>query len=633
MAETLPKLLKKNAVDFSADPVQYSKDEQDNFQPTTYGQLFDEVKQCASGLASLGIKRGDHVGLISENRKEWLIMDLAVLSLGAADVPRGNDSMADEIRYILKFSDCETTIAENETQFKKIVSVLEDLNKLTQIIVLDQSFQPSEHKVKGISVYTFADVMDKGADYIEKNPDYVEKEIEQGKGDDVATLIFTSGTTGEPKGVMLSHRNFLHQVEHVPELLTVGRGDIWLAVLPVWHSFERIMQYIAVGTGSAIAYSKPVGKIFLGDFAKIRPSWMAGVPRLWEAVRSGIYRNVKSQGGVKKALFLFFVGVGGLHSHLENMMKGLLPRFKRRSRLLEIFLAVIPYLLLYPIRGLGNILVFKKIKHKLGGRFIAGISGGGALPSHVDRFFAAAGILLLEGYGLTETAPVLGVRKQWHPVPNTVGPVFPGTEIKIVDEAGNKLPPGHKGLVLARGPQVMLGYYKKPEETKKILSEDCWLDTGDLGMLTHNNELKIVGRAKDTIVLLGGENIEPVPIEDKLRESEFVDQAILLGQDQKFLACLIIPNTERLEEYAEENSVSYMDIESLIQTPEVQELFNDIINTQISPANGFKNFERIYRFKLINATLEVGKELSAKQEVKRHIVNDLYKKEIQKLFA
>ncbi|MFP4383369.1 MAG: AMP-dependent synthetase/ligase [Spirochaetia bacterium] len=630
--ETIPLMIRQKAKEFGEYAAQLSKDGKGDFQPTNYQTLYKEMKDTAAGLHSIGVSRGDHVGLIADNRKEWLLSDIGLLTLGAADVPRGCDSMPDEIGYILGFSECEVVIAENQAQAEKILSVKDSIPTLKKLIMMEHDFSEKDLKAKGIEILSFSELMEKGKLFNSENPDFAEGEIDKGAGDDLATIIFTSGTTGEPKGVMLSHRNFLHQVENVPQLLDVGPGDIWLCVLPVWHSFERIMQYVALGAASALAYSKPIGQIMLADFAKVRPTWMASVPRIWESVKAGVYRNIKKESAVKRGLFHFFVGVGGAHSYFSYRIRGLLPEFKRRSRIVDIAVSFFPYILLAPFRGLGNVLVFKKIQAKLGGRFVAGISGGGALPAAVDRFFSAAGILLLEGYGLTETAPVLGVRKQNHPVPGTVGPVFPGTEIKIVDEDFKELPPGTKGRVLAKGPQVMKGYYKKPEETAKIMKEDGFLDTGDLGKLTWNNELKILGRVKDTIVLLGGENVEPTPIEEKLKESEYIDQAILLGQDQKFLAALIVPDNESVESWAKQNNISYIDFDQLLQSPEVHDLFGTIIHESVSGKTGFKSFERVYRFKLINADFQVGKELSGKQEVKRHVIADQYSKEIRELF-
>ncbi len=640
MADTIPRLLQEISRQYPNRPAQYHKDEKGVFQQTNFSQLYTEVGNFSCGLLSIGIKRGDHVGLVSENRKEWFICDLAVLSIGAIDVPRGCDTTEQELIYILSFAECRTTFVENETQLEKVLNNKKEIPSLKQIIVLDPEFQKDESlkgKLKdtlsGITLYTFQEIMNLGKEYHKENPQIFEDEVAKGSGNDIATTIFTSGTTGEPKGVMLTHEAFLNQVRGTPQLLSITPEDIWLCVLPVWHSFERVMQYIGMGQASALAYSKPIGKIMLEDFATLKPTWMASVPRIWSSIRAGVYRNINAEGGIKKGLFNFFVAIGKIHARLSYLVRGLMPEFRRRIKFFDFILAIIPFLLLYPLRALGNVLVFKKIKAKLGGKFVAGISGGGALPPEDDLFFAACGILLLEGYGLTETAPVLGVRKQHRPVPDTVGPVFPGMAIKVVDDEGNTLPPGTKGLIMAKGPQVMVGYYRKPDLTKEVLTEDGWFNTGDLGMLTRNNELKIMGRAKDTIVLLGGENIEPSPIEQRIEESMYIDQAVVVGQDQKFLGALIVPNFEELENYAKENNISYVQIEELIESAEIHDLIQRTISDIISAKNGFKQFERIYRFALLSKPFELGKELSQKQEIKRHVIYDIYKKEIGKLFV
>ncbi len=634
MQETIPKLFREIAEEHADEPVLYYREKDTSFKIIKYGELYELVSSFGAGLMSLGVSRGDHVGIISDNRKEWIIADLAILGIGAADVPRGSDSTADEIKYILKHGDCKVSLVENEKQLEKVISKLDGSDTLEKLIVMNGKFKkPRKKEAEKLEILSFQEVIERGREKLSKDKSIFEKEIEKGKKDDLATIIYTSGTTGEPKGVMLSHNNFIYQVKQIPKVLDISKGDIWLSVLPVWHSFERIIEYVWMGSGTAQAYSKPVGKVMLNDMKEVRPSFMASVPRIWEGIRSAILRNVNSEGGVKKALFHFFLYIGMAHSTLLQMFKGLMPQWKKHYRWVDITLSILPLIILTPFKLLGDLLVFGKLKKLLGGRFKAAVSGGGALPPHVDKFFAAAGILLLEGYGLTETAPVIAVRKQKAPVLGTVGPPLDGTEVHIVDDQNNVLPPGHKGVVMVKGPQVMLGYYKKPEETKRVLSEDGWLNTGDLGMLTHKGELRIIGRVKDTIVLLGGENIEPDPIESTILQSDYVDQVIVLGQDQKFLAALVVPNFERIEQYAVENEIPYVEKQDLIDSAEINELIYDEIHSRVSPQNGFKSFERIYRIKLLPKPFEVGRELTQTLKMKRNVINELYANEIKELFS
>lgn len=614
--------------------MQYSKDQAGVFQPTTYRELLEEVAAFQAGLVGLGLARGDRVGLIADNRKEWLISDLAIIGLGAADVPRGCDATEGEISYILSWSECAMTVLENDKQLAKVVARKAEMPALKKAVVIDavSADTAAAAKAAGVEVRSFAEVFAAGKARRAAAPGEYEAEAAKGQGSDTATIIYTSGTTGEPKGVMLTHDNFLHQTNVLPEIIDLKPGQIWLSVLPVWHSFERIVQYAIIEVSDSIAYSKPIGAIMLPDFQAIKPHWMASVPRIWESVKDGIFKSIKQSGGVKKLMFGFFVGVGKSYALMRNTILGRLPDFGGRVRLFDIVLPIVPLLLLAPLRGLGEILVFKKIKAKLGGRFIAGVSGGGAMPASVDVFFDAIGVQLLEGYGLTETAPVIALRPQHKPVQGTVGPAIRGTEFKILDELGNDLGVCNKGVVYVKGPQVMKGYYKKPDMTAKVLGADGWLNTGDLGILTKDRFLKLTGRAKDTIVLLGGENIEPLPIEQRICDSQYVKQAVVLGQDQHFLAALIVPDQEAVTSWAKDNNLVFADYDALIAQPEVKELIDYEINQAVNQKTGFKSFERIFRFELLRDPFEVGKELSAKQEVKRHAVADIYHKQISKLF-
>ncbi|MBN1519356.1 MAG: long-chain fatty acid--CoA ligase [Spirochaetales bacterium] len=634
MAETLPLLFMEQAATQPNEVMQYSKQGGDTFKPTTYRDMANEVATFAAGLLELGVKRGDKVGLISDNRKEWLITDLAILGLGGADVPRGCDATEQEIAYILSFSSCALTVVENDKQLQKILARRKDLPELKDAILYDAVGDDlaAQAASAGIRLHTYADVYARGVQRRAAQPGEYEAEAAKGLRSDLATLIYTSGTTGEPKGVMLSHGNFLHQCVILPKIIAIGRGEVWLSVLPVWHSFERLVQYAIIAVGATIAYSKPVGAIMLADFQAIRPHWMASVPRIWESVKDGVYKNIRQHGGIKLAMFSFFVGIGETWALLRNMLLGRLPDFGGRSRLFDLLIPIVPLILIAPLRGLGEILVFKKIKTKLGGRFRAGISGGGAMPASVDVFFDTIGVQILEGYGLTETAPVVALRPQRKPVMGTVGPAIQGTEFRVVDEAGHDLGRCKKGQVWVRGPQVMLGYYKKPELTAKVMKDGGWLDTGDIGMLTRKGYLKLTGRAKDTIVLRGGENVEPLPIEQRINDSMYIKQSVVLGQDKRYLAALIVPDQDAVMAWAKENAVPIVDYETLLSEPAVRELFDYEVSQAINTKNGFKVFERIFTFDLLPQPFEVGKELSAKQEIKRHAINDIYKHRIDKLF-
>ena len=629
LEETIVKQLQAIVKKYPGQPVQKSKDEKGVYQATSYADFYKEIQYCAAGFQSIGIKRGETVGLIADNRKEWLICDMGLLCLGANDAPRGCDITPKILSHILSMAACKTVILENSEQLDKVLEIKADLPKLKQIIMMEDASEESAASARKYKIMNFRDIMEKGKPLVEAEPDLIEKEIALGQPEDTATIIFTSGTTGVPKGVMLSNTAYVYQAEAMLHYIPVCETDTWLTILPVWHSFERIIQYVSCLNGACLAYSKPVGKTLLLDLQTIKPTHLTAVPRLWEALYAGIIRNIKAKGEKTEKLFNFFVKKSVINEHYRCVLEDRYPDYTGKPA--PKLGAILGDLLTKPYRNLGYKLLFSKVIAKMFPELKAGISGGGALQRDVDNFYAAIGLKVLEGYGLTESGPVISVRRQDHPVVNTVGPAFIGTEIKAIDNDGNEVGCGERGVLHVKGPQVMKGYFNNPELTSEVLDDEGWLNTGDIVMISRNKEIAIVGRAKDTIVLLGGENVEPVPLESKLKESPYIDNAVVLGQDKKYLSAIIVPDFDALEEYAQKNNIMYENRTLIGESPELKELVNKEIADLVCPANGFSSFERIYQFSILQNHFEVGRELSAKMELLRPKIYDLYKKEIEDL--
>ena len=635
---TLPKMIRDSAEKFAEINAQYKRQKNGEFIPVTYREMFQLGLDFGAALLQLGLKREEPIGLISDNRAEWMQADIGIMSIGAVDVPRGCDATPLDLEKILSITECRFVIAENNSQINKILGLNDKLPAIEKIITFDKEEDVKDEVKKlaescKIELYYFDKLIKEGQKWRIEHNGEVEAEIEKGQIEDTATIIFTSGTTGTPKGVMLSHKNFLAQLDEIVERIFLNPGECALNVLPVWHVFEREVEYVILIQGCAITYSKPVGSILLADLKKMNPSVLPAVPRVFEAVYDGVTKKMRKAGGIVNFMFNFFVKVGIIHKRMERKMFAQNPCFTTPLQGLWWVLFIIPWTLMWPLYGLGNLLVFRKIKVMLGTNFRCGVSGGGAFPPQIDEFFWAIGIKVVEGYGLTETAPIVSVRPIAAPIFRTIGSPIRHVQARIVDpQDGYILGRCKEGVLQVKGDTVMKGYYKNPELTDKVFTPDGWLDTGDLAIFTIHDELIIKGRIKDTIVLRGGENLEPLPIEMKLAESKFIKAAVVVGQDKRYLSALILVDEEEVKNFAAENGMQYDTYENLLASDEIRKLYETEISNLVNAKTGFKMFERINKFTLITKPFEVGVELSAKQEIMRFRINDIYKNEIDAMF-
>ncbi len=601
-----------------------------DWKPVSYEKLYEEGLNLATGLIELGVKARDHVGVFSDNRFEWILSDCAVQITGAANVPRGRDVTDSELEYIINHAGIEVTFAETEELQNRILALKDRLPMLREIIVLD----PRANVKDGVR--KLEDIRLMGAAMRAIGDRKAEERMEGVKPDDLFTLIYTSGTTGQPKGVMLTHNNMVSQVINLPG--DYNCNDRVLSVLPIWHIFERVIEMYTISFGGCTYYSsiQTLGE----DMRTIEPTFMASAPRLWEKLHERIIKGVKMSHPVRQALFHIAYFLAKQYKNSQYFITGKNLKTKKQplwKTTLLMPLQIARWLLVLPWYGFFNAAVLERIRLGAGGSLRATISGGGALPIHIDRFFNNVGIPVLEGYGMTETAPVISVRSMDNLVVGTVGPPIKDTQIRIAHpETGKILYPNTnlnyegkslRGEIWVKGPQVMKGYYKNQELTDQTI-KDGWLRTGDLGMITHNNCLKILGRSKATIVLSSGENVEPEPIEMRLQQSLYIDQCMVIGQDKKFLGALIVPHLAEFKK----SGLNIESIEDISRSPEAQKIIRDEIRRMTSISNGFKSYEQIRDFRVLANAFEIGHELTNLHKIRRHVVTSKYQNIIEEIF-
>lgn len=572
------------------------KNDKGVYEDISWKQINEMVFDLAGYLFTKGINIQDKVALFSPNRYEWWVSDLAILSTGAVNVPIYATNSAEEARYVIDNSDSKICIVGTKDHLKKVLEVKPKLPNLTEIIIFDDLEKPVE------GVITFKEALKIGA-AANKRAD-IDKRIKSIKTEDIATLIYTSGTTGNPKGVMLTHSNFVSNSNQcfdvAPHLFEFDH--ILLSFLPLSHSFERTVgYYLPLYVGKKVVFAGDVSKI-LEFFQEVRPTFIVSVPRIYEKVHAGITSKMSAEKPIKQKLFAWAMDVA--KRNLPYICND-----KPRTGMFAIEYAI------------ANKLIFSKLKEKLGlDKLQFALSGGGPLSVSDAEFFLGMGIKVLEGFGLTETGPVTNANRPEKIKAGTVGAPVKDTVVKISEE----------GEVLIKGPQVMKGYYKNEAATKEVFTEDGFFRTGDIGVIDSENYLKITGRIKDLIITSGGKNISPQNIENSLKASQYIEQVAVIGDNRKYLSALIVPSFTELENWAKANNIAFTSKKDLLNNPEVNKLMLSEIEANMKD---YARVEQIRKIKLLeNEWSQQTEELTPTLKLKRRIINQKYAAEIESLY-
>lgn len=613
-SKTLTEMVEESVKIYNKRIIQGYRDD-NKIVTVTYNEFYQNVKKIVSYLRKIGIKKQTKVLIISDNRFEWLLTDIALQFLGAIDVPRSSTTPYSEIEFIAKHSDSDYAFIEDEKLYEPIKNIIDEKN----VVV----FNNTSH------FRNFSELLKDDGGMFKKEEIFPE---------DIATIIYTSGTTGNPKGVMLTHKNFMHNVRTITPLIkfkTTGKTqDVTVSILPIWHIFERTFEYVCIAGGAQIFYSNI--KNFAKDLVTIKPTIISAVPRIWEHVYRKIIDKMKNENIFKKTLFYIFLNIRAIHLNSYRILTNRDTKVYKenyKTRFKKIFFSLI----LFPLFLVPSLLayfIFEPIRDNLGGRLRGAFTGGGMIPKHIDNFFNSVGITLLNAYGMTEASPGISSRRFDHNFLYTAGIPFDDTLISIRDENGKKLKSGQKGIIFVKGDQVMKGYYKNLKETEKVLTSDGWLNTGDIGIITHDGNLIILGRAKDTIVLLGGENVEPERTEEKIEENEFISNAVVVGDDEKNLAALIFVEEEKLKELIKNFKLNIVNIKESVENIKIKEFYKNLIEEKINQSKDFHPFEKIKNFKIVAGKLNIGTEMTETLKKRRkvilekyrHILQDIYKK-------
>lgn len=560
--------------------------------PISTEDFGNQVKWTSLALQNLGVKHGDKLILLAENGPRWIMLDLANLCLGGITVPLYNNLIPEHIRFIIDDSDATVVVCSSQALWEKVKIIKGKLNKVRHFI----TFQSEAKK----GVLTLSRLLEKGKEIARLHPTLFEKTALKVKPNDVASIIYTSGTTGIPKGTMLTHANLLSNIKTVSGLVGLTDKDIGFSFLPLSHVFARTVNYGYLYSGSSISYAESMDTI-AEDMLQVSPHVFAAIPRLFENIYTRVIDDILSSPSLKRKIFYWAVKTGKNYREKQSLKQSVFPGLRIKQ-----FLA--------------KKLVYSKITGRMGGRVRFCVSAAAPLAKDIAEFFHAIGLVILEGYGLTETSPALTINTPKNLKFGTVGKPIPGVQIRIAED----------GEILARGPNIMKGYYKKPEWTREAIKDD-WFYTGDIGHLDKDGYLVITDRKKDIIITSGGKNMAPQPTETLLKMSPLISNVVVIGDRRKFISALIVPNFSKIKEYARKNNISYQGLKDLVKNSKIIKIIEAEVEKH---TRGLSAFEKIKKIALLDRDFEIDKgEITPTMKIKRNIIAQKYITLIDSLYS
>lgn len=592
----------------------YKASPQESYLHVKWEKFTEDVNAIASYFIFSGITKGDRIAILSENRYEWAVVDMAIQMIGAVNVALYTSQPSNQCEYILKDSGARLFFVSTGIQQKKALEIFEKCENLEKVIAFDEPRNKSYKEAEFMVM--FDDIMNEGLKKLPENEKTIEKARKSVVPDDIATLIYTSGTTGQPKGAIQTHHNITSNIKACLKVLDIDEHDRALSFLPLCHSFERTGGYYAIlSCGAEIFYAESVDTV-ARNMVEVRPTIVISVPRLFEKIYNLVKKNIEDGPETKRKIFNWALDVGNKYA---NGKRGLISVQKK----------------------IADKLVFDQLKKRTGGRIKFFVSGGAALSPEIGTFFQAADLHIIEGYGLTETSPVIAVNPLGTGRIGTVGQVIPGVTIGIqrLDNSeiiaivsGDDYPTevsSEEGEILCKGPNVMKGYWNQPKATAEVIDSEGWFHTGDIGRFNHGF-LQITDRLKHMIVNAGGKNVYPGPIEDLLKTSMYIEQAVVVGEKKNFMSALIVPDMDRLKEIAEQRKISFEDEKDLINNEEIKKIFERELKAF---SRKLASHEKIRRYRLLNETFSVETgELTPTLKVKRRIIESKYRNLINEIY-